>query len=50
MDSDTRETEIKPKTVRSLILKEFSLELAGTSVMGALAGNGTSETDEGYLF
>lgn len=50
MDSDTRETERKPKTVRSLILKGFSLELAGTSVMGALAENGTSETDEGYLF
>ena len=46
----TRETERKPKTVSSLILKGFSLELAGTSVMGALAENGTSETDEGYLF
>ena len=43
-------TERKPKTIRSLILKAFSLELAGTSVMGALAENGTSETDEGYLF
>ena len=32
------------------MLKEFSLELTGTSVMGALAENGTSETDEGYLF
>ena len=51
MDSDTRENwEKTKKTIRSLILKAFSLELAGTSVMGALAENGTSETDEVYLF
>ena len=50
MDLTQEKTERKPKAIRSLMLKEFSLELTGTSVMGALAENGTSETDEGYLF
>ena len=50
MDLTQEKTERKPKAIRSLILKEFSLELTGTSVMGALAENGTSEPDEGYLF